>query len=124
VRRWQQAGGEVRLFSARRGRGRGLERIASMLFLVHGRVATYQIGWSGEEGRRLSAHQLCLWEAMRALREAGVRRLDLGTVDTDAAPGLARFKIGAGARVRALGPTCLVLPGVAARLTPPCEATP
>jgi hypothetical protein len=31
-----------------------------------------------------------------ALKERGVRRVDLGTVDTDQSPGLARFKLGAG----------------------------
>ena len=94
-----------RLFTVWRER----ERLAAMLFLRHGARATYQIGWSGEEGRRVAAHNLCLWAAMTALCEDGARLLDLGTVDTDRAPGLARFKIGAGARVRPLGPTVWVL---------------
>ncbi|MBM9593692.1 lipid II:glycine glycyltransferase FemX [Roseitranquillus sediminis] len=88
----------------------GGERVAAMLFLRHGRRATYQIGWSGPDGRATSAHNLCLWTAIEALRAEGVALLDLGTVDTEAAPGLARFKIGCGARVRRLGPTMWVPP--------------
>ena len=46
----------------------------------------------------------------RRLRAEGVRWLDLGSVDTEAAPGLARFKLGTGAALKRLGATCLVLP--------------
>jgi hypothetical protein len=38
--------------------------------------------------------------------------LDLGTVDTENAPGLARFKIGSGAQIRSLGGTWLRIPGL------------
>ncbi len=106
VRCWHALGGTVHAEVAWRGR----TRLAGMLFLIHGEVATYQIGWSGDDGRRCGAHQIFLWRAMTGLRGRGVRRLDLGTVDTDSAPGLARFKIGAGAAVRPLGLTCLVPP--------------
>jgi hypothetical protein len=51
-----------------------------------------------------------LARAAEALAAEGLRWLDLGTVDTEAAPGLARFKLGTGARLRRLGATCLVLP--------------
>lgn len=91
---YQQLGGEVRLAVARRGE----RRLAAMLFLLHGRKASYHIGWSGEEGRRLGAHNLLLWRAMSALKREGVVALDLGGVDTGAGAGLARFKLGAGAR--------------------------
>jgi len=85
--------------------------VAAMLMLIHGRAASYHIGWSDEEGRRLNAHSLILWRASEWLARRGVARLDLGTVNTKDAPGLARFKIGAGAQVRALPGTWL---GVAA----------
>jgi hypothetical protein len=39
---------------------------------------------------------------MLALKAQGVARLDLGTIDTRRAPGIARFKLGAGARVEVL----------------------
>lgn len=106
VARWQVRGGAVRNYVARNGG----EPLAAMLFLLHGRVATYHVGWAGAEGRRAAAHPLCLWRAIVELREAGVERIDLGTVDAEAAPGLARFKLATGAAVRPLGPTCLLLP--------------
>jgi lipid II:glycine glycyltransferase (peptidoglycan interpeptide bridge formation enzyme) len=70
-----------------------------MLFLVHGEAATYQIGWVGDAGRDLGAHNLLLWQAILKLRERGVRVLDLGGVDTARGAGLARFKIGTGGEV-------------------------
>lgn len=78
---------------------------AAALFLRHGNTATYHIGWSGESGRRLSAQNLLLWRAIEELRSKGVARLDLGTIDTERAPGLARFKLGTGAIPRVLGGT-------------------
>lgn len=84
--------------------------VATMLMLLHPPTATYHIGWSGKEGRRLNAHQLLLWHAIRDLKGDGYRALDLGDVNTEDAPGLARFKIGSGAEVAPLGATMLVLP--------------
>jgi len=87
------------------------QTVAAMLFLDHAPGATYQIGWSSEAGRAACAHHLLLWRAMQDFSGAGRRRLDLGTLDTVTAPGLARFKLGAGAEARGLGPSGLVLPG-------------
>ena len=84
--------------------------IATMLMLLHPPTASYHIGWSGQEGRRLNAHQFLLWHAMRDLKDDGYRALDLGDVNTAGAPGLARFKTGSGADVAPLGATMLVLP--------------
>ncbi|KZY32792.1 hypothetical protein A3731_21570, partial [Roseovarius sp. HI0049] len=98
--------GAARLFTAHAG----TETVAFMLFLLHAPVATYHIGWSGDAGRSASAHHLLLWQASGWLTDRGFARLDLGTVDTESAPGLARFKIGSGARLRAIGPTLLPLP--------------
>lgn len=98
----------ARLFLAERDGA----RIAAMLFLLHGRAATYHIGWSGPAGRAISAHHLLLAHATDVLADASVRRIELGTLDTDAAPGLARFKLGAGARVRALGGSWIAVPGL------------
>lgn len=80
--------------------------VAAMLFLWHGSGATYQIGWTGPDGRRLSAHNLLLWSAMQWLAARGVQRLDLGGVEADT-PGLARFKLGSGAVARQMGGTWL-----------------
>jgi hypothetical protein len=86
---------------------RGTERVAAMLFLRHGNTATYHIGWSNETGRKVSAHNLLLWQAMCQLAEDGVASLDLGLIDTERAPGLARFKLGSGARPVPTGGTWL-----------------
>jgi len=95
---------------------RGDERVAAMLFLLHRPWASYHVGWSGPEGRAANAHPLLLWSAMQALAAEGITRLDLGDVNTEDAPGLARFKIGAGANVRPLGPTILLPPLTLPRL--------
>ncbi|WP_108482071.1 GNAT family N-acetyltransferase [Oceaniglobus ichthyenteri] len=76
---------------------------AAMSFLVHGTSATYLIGWSGEEGRRHSAHNLLMWNAVQKLRAAGIATLDLGLVSPDT-PGLNQFKMGTGAKLRQIPP--------------------
>ena len=76
---------------------------AGMLFLRHGAGATYLIGHATNAGRALNAHNLLLARAAKWLAGRGVRWLDLGTLDTVNAPGLARFKLGMGAKAQKLG---------------------
>ena len=83
---------------------------AGMVFLRHGCWASYHIGWASDAGRAAFAHGPMLWQAALLLRQQGVRMLDLGDVDSDAAPGLARFKLGTGARRHQLGAPTWVLP--------------
>jgi lipid II:glycine glycyltransferase (peptidoglycan interpeptide bridge formation enzyme) len=83
---------------------------AAMAFAVHGSTATYHLGWGSEAARAAGVHAVMLIRAAEALSAEGVRWLDLGPVDSEAAPGLARFKLGTGARLKRLGATCLVLP--------------
>lgn len=83
--------------------------LAGMMFLRHGTSATYHLGWTSEEGRARSAHTLMLWRAMETLHADGVETLDLGLLDTERAPGLARFKLGTGAVAHRLGATTLSL---------------
>lgn len=85
--------------------------VAAMLFLRHGASASYHIGWCGPEGRRLNAHNLLLWHASDWLASRDYLRLELGTLDTVGTPGLARFKLGAGAEDLRLGATRLDAPG-------------
>jgi hypothetical protein len=73
----------------------GGEPVAGMLFLGHGRAATYQVGWSGPRGRETNAHHLLLWRAMLELKSRGRTRLDLGGL-TPKAEGVNRFKRGLG----------------------------
>jgi hypothetical protein len=86
--------------------------IAAMLFLRHGPVATYHIGWTNAAGRAAAAHHQMLMQAADRFAADGATRLDLGAVDKHASPGLARFKIGAGATVRPLGGTWIRIPGL------------
>lgn len=88
----------------------GGEIAAAMAFVVHGGTATYHLGCGSEAARAAGAQGVMLMAAAQALWAEGVRWLDLGSVDTDRAPGLARFKLGTGARLKPLGPTVLVLP--------------
>lgn len=83
---------------------------AGIVVLIHGQCATYHCGWTSAEGRAAQANAAILWHAALVLRGQGVQRLDLGAVDASN-PGLARFKLGTGARLVSLGPSSLVLPG-------------
>ena len=95
---WQQGGGDLRVLTA----SKDGEFVAAMLFLVHGQRATYHLGWSSAEGRSLSAHNLLLWQGMLKLKAKGIGCLDLGGLNTEDIPGIARFKLGSGARVKTL----------------------
>lgn len=69
--------------------------VAFMLFVLHGAMATYQLGWSSDQGRRLEAHHHVLWHALPELRCAGSDTLDLGGIDLPA--GIVAFKLATGA---------------------------
>jgi len=77
--------------------------VAAMLFLTHGQSATYQIGWSSDEGRKYCAHHLLLWRARSILRSCGIYDLDLGGINHDeTAKGIRKFKEGTGATASTL----------------------
>lgn len=90
---------DMRLFSARQ---KGA-LCAMMLHLCHGNTASYLVGWNDEKGRRNHAHNLLMWRSMQSLAQRGVTEMDLGTLNTVAAPGLARFKLGTGACAQPMG---------------------
>lgn len=83
--------------------------VAAMMFLRHGDAATYHVGWSDPLRRLPGAHNLLLWNAMTQLRATGVRRIDLGGVNTARSAGVARFKIGTGGEVIVFAGTYLAL---------------
>jgi lipid II:glycine glycyltransferase (peptidoglycan interpeptide bridge formation enzyme) len=83
----------------------GKNTVAGMLFLLHGRVASYHMGWADEEGRQLSAHNALLWESLAYLQAQGIEVLDLGGVNTHDLPGISRFKLGTGGRAVTLAGT-------------------
>ena len=86
----------------------GRDRVAGMMFLLHGQAATYQIGWNSDVGREAHAHHLLLFQAMEALKERGIRELDLGGINIARSAGVARFKISTGAKVLTFAGTYLV----------------
>lgn len=86
---------------------RGPSRHAFMLFVAHEGVATYAVGQVDAIGRKYSAHNLLLWRAIEHFIENRFSRLDLGSIETEQNPGLARFKLGTGAHVHARGATFL-----------------
>jgi hypothetical protein len=77
----------------------GRDRVAGMLFLIHGDSATYQVGWTSDVGRDQHAHNLILWHGIQELQARGVRVLDLGGVNTIRSAGIARFKMSTGGKV-------------------------
>ena len=83
----------------------GRDRIAAMMFLIHGEAAIYHVGWTTEQGRDYHAHNLILWKAMEELKSRGIRRLDLGGVNTIRSAGIARFKMSTGGDVLTLAGT-------------------
>ena len=83
----------------------GRDRLAAMMFLIHGDAATYQVGWTSDQGRDLHAHHLILWHAIQELQSKGIRVLDLGGVNTVRSAGVARFKMRTGGQVLTLAGT-------------------
>ena len=83
--------------------------VAACLILRHGKTATYQTAWSTATGHALQAPRAVLWAAAIQMKTLGHDMLDLGVLDTDHAKGLARFKLGTGAKPRPLGGTWIRL---------------
>lgn len=82
----------------------GSEPAAAGLFLIHGGSATYQVGWTGDAGRKTHATRLILWKAVEILKERGVTALDLGGINPDHAAGVTEFKLSLGGeRVESVG---------------------
>ncbi len=79
--------------------------VAACLVLRHGRAATYQVAWASALGKHMNAPRVVLAHAAERLAALGHSRFDLGVIDTQTAPGLARFKLGTGADVVRLGGT-------------------
>lgn len=80
------------------------QAVAAILILCHGSSATYQIGWSDEDGRRQGGHYRLLWSALEVMKAKGIRDFDLGGVNDDQASGVSAFKDGLGGqRVTLIG---------------------
>jgi lipid II:glycine glycyltransferase (peptidoglycan interpeptide bridge formation enzyme) len=86
----------------------GRDRVAAMMFVLHGEAATYQVGWTSDAGRDLHAHHLILWKGIEELKERSIRQLDLGGVNTGRSAGIARFKMATGGVVKVLAGSYLL----------------
>lgn len=92
--------------------------VAGIVVLRHGAMATYFLGVTTQAGRAANAHTFLLARAAFECAAEGVLTLDLGTLDTQSAPGLARFKLGSGAQAVPLGGTWLYARALAGLLKP------
>lgn len=78
--------------------------IAAIVILIHGKSATYQIGYTSESGRKAGSHNVLLWQAVEQLKKRGIHDFDLGGVNEDTAKGVENFKKGLGGKsVETLG---------------------
>lgn len=78
------------------------DTIASMLVLLHGATATYNVGWASNAGRKSNAHNLLMWRLIGYLKAQGIEQFDLGGINTTDLPGITRFKLGSGGLPRVL----------------------
>lgn len=72
--------------------------VALVCIAVHGRCATYLIGWNSEFGRTLKANHFLIWNAILWLKNHGYECFDLGGMDPENQPGITRFKSGLNGR--------------------------
>lgn len=96
---------DFRLITASKNR----KNVATALFILHGNTATYHIAQTSTSGRELSAQRLVLWRAFTDFTKQGIEQIDLGQIDTVNAAGLARFKLGTGAKANQFGSTVLAI---------------
>ncbi|MCK5284995.1 MAG: GNAT family N-acetyltransferase [Alphaproteobacteria bacterium] len=73
--------------------------VAAILVLNHGSSATYQIGWSSPDGRKTAAHNLLLWDALKILKNKGIKDFDLGGINDESAKGVKKFKENMGGEI-------------------------
>lgn len=66
--------------------------VAGVMFVVHGPAATWLIGWNGDAGRAVAAHNILLRDGYRILKQRGIRYLDLGGVNDGPARSVKQFK--------------------------------
>lgn len=72
------------------------EPVAGIYLYRHGNDASYEIGWTGDLGRKLCAHHFLLWHGLLELKKRGVQQLDLGGIEDKKMPGVTHFKNGLG----------------------------
>ena len=70
--------------------------VAAILVFIHGKSASYRIGWTTPAGRECNAHNVLLWEAVKILKDKGLTFFDLCGVEPATAEGVTAFKRGMG----------------------------
>lgn len=75
---------------------KGSDILGYGLFFIHGKSATYQIGWTGSKGRGIGAQNKLLIDACAVLKAKGIEDLDLGGMNDETAKGVKDFKMGMG----------------------------
>ena len=73
--------------------------IAGILVFCHGSAATYQIGWTAEEGRKTAAQNFLLWQTVLRLKQRNIFDFDLGGINDESAKSIGKFKEGLGGEV-------------------------
>lgn len=74
------------------------QNVAGMLIALHGKTASYRVGWNSEAGRENNAHYLMLWQLMLYLKSKGFEKFDLGGILPNEEPELTHFKRGLGGK--------------------------
>ena len=91
------------VYSARSEEG---ELLAFDVAYVHGRAATYLIGWMNDMGRRKNANNFLVFHMMMQLKKIGIEWLDLGGIDDIHTEQIAEFKRGINGVEYELSPEC------------------
>ncbi len=72
---------------------------ACIAIVLHGKTASYRVGWNTPAGRKNNSHYFLLWKALLLAKERGCTGFDLGGLLPDEAPGLTHFKLGIGGNI-------------------------
>ncbi len=65
-----------------------------LITVEHGETSIYLIGLTTDEGRRLQANYVMLWEGILNAKNAGCLKFDIGGLSSDTPKGVAHFKNG------------------------------
>ncbi|MCX7114446.1 MAG: peptidoglycan bridge formation glycyltransferase FemA/FemB family protein [Gammaproteobacteria bacterium] len=69
--------------------------ISGVIIVTHGIGCSYLLGWNGEVGRQLNAHNFLLWHAIKDAKNRGEVFFDLGGILSNIKyKGIANFKSG------------------------------
>ena len=72
--------------------------VAGILIVRHNTSCIYQIGWNNPNGRRVYANNFLLWNAVLEMKKRGCIWFDMGGIDEENTPGIAKFKRGLGGK--------------------------